>query len=260
MARKPGKYDHLLPNLPKTTGLDASYQDRVELEKAKLRRCTTCKGTGAFRPLCDCGQGDAQEDLEYHASDCVLRLPHPDAVCDACKGTGRRVVTALTLGIVYAKQRAERDIMEATLSQLNCELEASSQMLIASEEKQEDGWGAYGAAGNALRLTNGDGMRVQPEIYPVVFDKHAFRNWLISRTVSDKQSPEYRAAILNSIASNSLTSKLILGPKDLTAFIKERMLNGEPEPDGVKIFVKSKIVFSELKTETAPSDGESETL
>lgn len=231
-AKKPGKYDHLLPKLPKTTGIDDSYQARVEVEKTKFRKCATCKDLSA----------------ELQAS------------CIVCKGTGRRALVPDLLATLYAKQRAEKEIAELVLSQVNCELEALTQMLIASQENGEVGWGAYGAADNALRLTSGDGLRTQPEIYPVVFDKAAFRNWLIREGMNGSVDLMIDAAQLNSmlfqLGSNKLTSKLTLPPKELSDMVKDRLLRGMPEPDGVKVFVKTKIVFSEMKTETVDNSME----
>lgn len=222
MAKKPGKYDHLLPNLPKTHGTEAKYQDRVEAQKKELRKCQTCKDLSA----------------ELQAS------------CIACNGNGRRKLTPELMGVLFAQQRARKELVELTLSAVNCELEALTQMLIASQEQNESGWGAYGAADNALRLTSGDGLRTQPEIYPVVFDKNAFRDWLVGLTVFENETDEYRAARLASFAANPLTSKLTLPIKELNDMVKDRLLRGQPEPPGVKVYVRTKIVFSEMQTET----------
>lgn len=237
MAKKPGKYDHLLPKLPKTHGTDDSYQARVEVEKANLRKCTTCKGVGHHRqPL------ETTVDAEVS--------------CGDCNGTGRRKLTADLIATLYAKQRAEKDIVELALSQINCELEALTQLLIASQEQAEPGWGAFGAADNQLRLTSGDAVRTNPEIYPVVFDKNAFRDWLVARTSTPEEPEQFLRQRIEAFARDPLTSKLTLPPKALTDMVKDRLLRGQPEPDGVKVFVKTKVTFSPLQTETVSQDSD----
>jgi hypothetical protein len=247
MAKRPGKYDHLLHKYPKTNeanGEKIGYQDHVEDAKKALRKCPYCHGIGKTF-VCDCNQTIAQVDLEAHASDCQLRITIP-CDCASCAGTGRRTLTPTVMAQEYVKRRKEKDVAEALVSLLNLEIEAISQMLVASQELGEEGWGAYGAADNALRLTTGDGIRLQPEIYPVVSDKAAFRDWCVG-------GPQ--------LASMKLGAKMALPPKDMSDLVKDRLLNGQPEPDGIKVFVKTKIVYSEMQTEPVAGVGaDSETF
>lgn len=213
--KKSGKYDAVMRALPKTTGIDAHYQTRVDVQKSELRKCDNCAGTGA---------GD----------------------CLACNGTGTRKVTPDLLATIYAMKRAELEIAQSVVSGINCEIEALTQLLTESQERQEPGWGAFGAADNAIKLTGGDALRLQPEIYPTVKDKKAFRNWLIAQAM-DGLSDLDTAAIIARFDETLTTTAITLPPKAFTDLIKDRLLEGMPEPDGISVFVKTKVVFTEFK-------------
>jgi hypothetical protein len=72
-----------------------------------------------------------------------------------------------------------------------------------------------------IRLADGPSLTVQVEPYASVKDKAVFRKW---------------------VDDNNLSASLSLPWQTLNAIAKERLLAGEPEPDGVTIFAKSKLV------------------
>lgn len=165
---KQGKYDEVLPNLPKLLA-EAPRQEKIDQEKAKV----------------------------------VVREPS-------------------LMAESYIALRAAKDGLKAQLSSVELKIEAYEQLLTESQENQEDGWGRYGVKDNALRLPTGDTIRIQPEPYGKVVDKEAFRLWCIA---------------------NGYERQLQLWPSTMNALVKERLLAGEPEPDGTEAFSYTKIVW-----------------
>ena len=166
---RPGKYDHVLPGLPKLPPSDLSYQEKVQAIK----------------------DGVATHD-------------------------------AVLLANNYLTLRRRKDELNAIISEVNTRIEAFEQLLAESQEIQSAGWGDYGVKDNALRLPTGETIRVQPEPYGQVKDKEAFRLWCLA---------------------NGYERQMHLWPTTRNAIVKERLLKGEPEPDGCETFSKNKIVL-----------------
>lgn len=213
--RKPGKYDHLLPKLPKLPPSDLAYQQKVEDEKNRLRICPTCNGKKTV------------DDHSLHVPPIITKH-----TCGSCDGTGRRKMNGNTLAELYVIARADVETVAEASFRANLEIEAVSQLLIASQDAGDADWGAFGASDKSLKMTNGDTVRTQPEIYPVPKDKSAFREWCYA---------------------NGLRSKMELPVKPMTDLAKLRLLNGESEPTGLTIYVRTKIVYVPLKTEVTSS-------
>lgn len=199
--RKPGKYDHLLPKLPKLPPQDLEYQLRVEDVKNMLRKCSACEGTG-------------------HSA------WQNDEICTSCEGTGRRRLNGSDIGKMYAEARANAAEIEAVQKASNLELEALSQLLVASQDSGNADWGAYGASERSLKLVNGDTIRVQPEIYPDESNKAGFRDWCYA---------------------NGFTNEMELPHSKLVALVKKRLFEGKADPDHVKVYVRNKIVYTPFK-------------
>lgn len=72
----------------------------------------------------------------------------------------------------------------------------------------------------AIRLTDGSSVTTYEEPYGQVKDKEAFRQWCIT---------------------NGYGNQLQLWPATMNAMVKERLILGQPEPDGVEIFSKTVI-------------------
>lgn len=130
---------------------------------------------------------------------------------------------ALTLAQGYVKLRAEKDELAAELSDVQLSIDAYEQALAESQEAQGAGWGDYGAKDNMLRLATGESVRVQPEPCGQVKDKEAFRLWCIAA---------------------GYERQLQLWPSTMQSIVKERLLAGEPEPDGVEWFRRNKIFLA----------------
>jgi len=133
------------------------------------------------------------------------------------------------LARAYAGARAEKDRIAKEEYDINLEIEALAQMLLASQNAKEAEWGQYGAADNTLRLMSGDKIEVRREPYASCTDKEANRKWAIA---------------------NGLESLLTIHHQTLNSLTNERLLKGEAEPDGVSVFMKPKIVFTRMKKGT----------
>jgi hypothetical protein len=76
---------------------------------------------------------------------------------------------------------------------------------------------------HSLTLADGDNVRLQAEPYVVIEVPETFRRWCIQNGLENKLTLPWQSA-------NNLT--------------KERLLAGEPEPDGTKAYMLTKVVFT----------------
>lgn len=137
-----------------------------------------------------------------------------DAILDeALEQTGSRFVPASDLARLYEELRGEVAGLEEKLSEANLRLEAHSQLL-------QDQYEIEGLT--SLRLADGGSVSLQYEPYAKVEDKEAFRQWCLH---------------------NGLEKSLALPWMSTNAITKERLLAGEPEPDGVSAQAKTKVVL-----------------
>lgn len=212
--RKPGKYDHILPKLRKLPPQDLEYQQKVETVKATIRKCVACEGAGK------------RQVSEGHVED----------PCMTCLGTGRRKLTGQVLVAEYATARAQKEYLEDIVSKLGVEVEALNQMLVASQEQGDSDWGAFGASDRAIKMTDGDSLRVQPEIFAVVRDKAAFRDYCFK--------------------SEKLTANMELPEKKTNDLLKAILLNGAKEPPGIEVYVRTRVVYTPMKMEVTSSSSD----
>jgi hypothetical protein len=132
-------------------------------------------------------------------------------------------LNTISLAERYTELRREKDRIKELESLVNLHLEAVTQMLVASQDAGDAGWGQYGVGKNALRLASGDTIRVKSEPYGKVLDKEAFRQWCVA---------------------NGYERQLQLWPTTTNAITKERLLAGENLPDGIEVFRKDSLVFT----------------
>jgi hypothetical protein len=151
------------------------------------------------------------------------------SACQHCDGTGKRKLNAQILALLYAQQRANIEMLAMVMSQASNELEAIVQLLIATHDREvpDDAWGAFGASDRAIKMLDGGSIRLQPEIYPIAKDKAAFREWCFA---------------------HGLRNKMELPVKPMTDLLKNILLNAEKEPTGVETYVRTKVVYTPLKT------------
>jgi hypothetical protein len=203
--RKPGKYDHLLHKLKPLPPEDLEYQERVDEMKQSLRTCPHCHGR--------------------------------EEPCAYCHSTGRRTLTGKTLAEMYIMSRNDKETLEQAIKNATLELAALEQMLIASQEQQDQDWGEFGASDRTVKLATGDSVRVQPEVYAQAKDKQAFREWCFS---------------------NGMRNKMELPEKQRNDLSKDRLLNGLPEASGIELYVRTRVVFTPMKTEAEQQSEESD--
>lgn len=109
---------------------------------------------------------------------------------------------------------------------LNVRFAALEQLLADSQERGEPGWGDYGATETMIKLADGTKLQVQPEPYGQVKDKEAFRQWCIA---------------------NGYERQMQLWPSTMNSICKERLVEGEPLPDGCEVFRRPRVVFTPVK-------------
>lgn len=114
------------------------------------------------------------------------------------------------------------DGLKALLKEIGIRKAAYEQLLSSSHKGDEPGWGMYGAGENSVKLADGGSVSVQREPTGKVIDKEAFRKWCIQ---------------------DGLESQLQLWPSTMQSIVKKRCLDGDPEPDGIEIFTRTKVVL-----------------
>lgn len=129
-------------------------------------------------------------------------------------------------GLADTIQLLGKEGVEEILSRINLRIAAMEQLLSESYDREEDGWGLYGGSPTTVRLPNGTSISVQPEPSAKVLDKEVFRLWCIR---------------------NGLEGSLQLHPSTAIALAKERLLAGEPDPDGMKTYSRVKVVMRKGK-------------
>lgn len=175
MAKPAGKYDAIMPTLPKAPPADPSYQEKVD----ELKRSVTDR-------------------------------------------------SAISLASQYVDMRARKAALDAQLYDVNMRIAAYEQLLADSQEQQAAGWGDYGVKDNAIKLPSGDTIRIQREPSGKVVNKEAFRLWCIY---------------------NGYENQLQLWPSTMNGIVKERLVAGEPVPDGTEAYAYTKVVFTKKGSE-----------
>jgi hypothetical protein len=115
----------------------------------------------------------------------------------------------------YAQARAKKDDLDAESSALNVEL-------AAWEELMHDCFEHEGIS--SLKLSTGESINTYPEPYAQIADPQAFRDWCSTQ--------------------EDLANRMTLPWSTTNSITKERLLDGEEPPPGVKIFVKTKTRLS----------------
>lgn len=122
---------------------------------------------------------------------------------------GRRY--AAEFARVYAELRKIKDQIAHWESSVNLLLDAFTELMIDQFENE-------GIA--SLRMDDGGAVATHGEPYPQVYDRETFRLWCLGE---------------------GLARDMHLHPKKTESLVKEILLNGNPEPPGVKVWVKTMI-------------------
>jgi hypothetical protein len=114
---------------------------------------------------------------------------------------------------IYASIRLEKDAVMSVLAEVQIRLDAIEQILVDQ----------YEAEGTTfLRLDDGVSVGVNFEPVAQVEDPEAFRLWCLA---------------------NGYEKRMTLHPSTTQSVVKERLLEGEPEPDGVTSYARPKITL-----------------
>ncbi len=115
------------------------------------------------------------------------------------------------LSAAYRKLRDEADELASQASNLDDRVTAAEQLI--AERFEAEGV-------HQLNLDDGSAVRTDPQPYAGVVDKEAYRQWCIAQ---------------------GLEHQMHLWPSTTQSLVKERLLNGESEPPGISVFVKTSV-------------------
>lgn len=121
--------------------------------------------------------------------------------------------SASALAAEYRRLRDSKDEVDQVLSRINLELEAIGQLLIQQYEADDTA---------SVTLVAGGSVSIQLEPYAQVVDRDQVRRWAIEE---------------------GLERQLALPWQTANSLVKDRLLKGEPEPPGMKAYVRTKIVL-----------------
>jgi len=157
-----------------------------------------------------------------------------------------------TLRLLHAKIDAERYALQVQIT-------AFEQLIVASWDDDEEGWGTYGAGPNTVRLKDGSAVDVDAQPEGKVEDKEKFRLWCVAPADicmtcgGDEDAIGHRATDEHHELDNwtphpfkpggGLERKLQLHYMSMNAIAKERTLAGAPPPDGVAVYRRVSVKF-----------------
>lgn len=189
-----GKYSKVVETLPDLPPKDPSYQEKVNTVKTAITAAETHTPESLAKAYKHLRRG---HEYDIHASE--------------AKDFVESIIDLLG-----------KDGIEDVLHEVNLRIEAHEQLLIASCDSDEPGWGLYGAGPTTVRLSSGESVSVQYEPEGKVEDKEVFRQWCIA---------------------NGYENSLQLWPSTMNAITKERILEGKDAPAGVRAYSRSKLTL-----------------
>ena len=122
-------------------------------------------------------------------------------------------LSSASLALLYKDARKEKEEAEKVLYDINVELTAITQMLV--DRYEIDGI-------TSTRLDTGESISLRYEPYAVVEDREKIWQWC---------------------KDNGYEREMQLSWNTLNAIMKERLLKGEPEPEGVRAYTRVKPVY-----------------
>jgi len=118
---------------------------------------------------------------------------------------------------VYAELRTTKDCLNDWLSSVQLLLDAYEELMTGQMEQEGI---------TSLRMMNGGSVSTYTEPYASVVNKTLFREWCLDHGFGDQ---------------------LQLWPATMNAITKERLIAGEPVPDGVEVFAKTMVRLNKPK-------------
>ena len=190
MAKGVGKYDHIVANLIPLPPEDPTYQEKVDAYKAVLRKDTVFTPESLATTYEQLRRGSGNP-IDADFTETLIDLLGDDGICDLKSECDKRML-------------------------------AVEQMLVASHDGDEPGWGEFGAGDHTVKLRDGSSVSIQSEPIGKVEDKEKFRLFCIK---------------------DGLENSLQLWPSTMQAIVKKRCLDGLDAPDGIKIFSRDKVIL-----------------
>ena len=164
--------------------------------------------------------------------------------------TGELVkLTPDQMGELFRQLRAEDAEIDARRYLLQVKITALEQMLAESWTNDEDGWGTYGASPNSLRMKSGFAVDIEPIPEGKVEDPEAFRLWCEApddRCMTCGNGFDEHVTDHDFKPGGGLRRKLQLWPSTMNAIAKERCLAGAPQPDGVAVYLRTKVKLRKM--------------
>ena len=134
---------------------------------------------------------------------------HQDKVTEAKRLWTGSDLRASSLAKLYVTIREEKEQKQRELSEVQVRLDAVEQLLVSTMDTEEI---------SSIKLDSGRSISTWMEPYPQVTDAEAFRLWCIE---------------------NGLERSLRLWPSTTASLVKQRLMDGKPEPPGITIYAKS---------------------
>lgn len=208
MAQRKTKYSHLTPTLQKLPLVEPERRDIVNAVKEEIL-ASVSEGPFNEGPFIDSPfytvevpQASVREGFE------VLDRTIKPILTQAKHLTGGKR-HASVLAESYMQLRAIKDIIATWQSSVQLLLDAYTELMVDQLEVE-------GMSG--LKLGDGRSITTYDEPVGVVKDKEAFRLWCIK---------------------NGYETKLQMWPSTMNSLVKERLMTGEEEPDGVEVFART---------------------
>lgn len=123
------------------------------------------------------------------------------------------------LAALFAARKAMKDAHEETISELNVEIEALSQLLVEALEDQNI---------QKVELASGAVYFLQDTPYPSVKDRDALLDW---------------------VKKQKMNSLLTIHYQTLKALTSERLVAGQAPPPGVEVYLKTQARIRNAKNE-----------
>lgn len=170
-------------------------------------------------------------------------------------------LSASELAEAYTVARATHDAIEAQRYDAQIRVTAIEQLLVESWENDGDGWGAYGAGQNSVRLP--DGRTVTVDVQPVgqIEDPDAFMRWcrtpvefcgICGCGPADVDHRGYESFVNTDklhdfTPGGGLAHKLTLHNSTMNSMAKERAVTGGAPMPGTKVFRNNKVKLTKAK-------------
>lgn len=204
MAKRQGKYAHVLPNLPKFPTVAPERREVVELVKQEILAAP------------------GEEDYPYSSDSVAELLDEAKTALKSILALEKRATGgkrhATEFARAYAECRKVRDALGEFDSAIGLVIEAYCALMVEQFEVE-------GISG--LKLENGQPVSTYPEPYAQVTDKEKFRQWCLKQV--DEQGNQVLAA------------QMSLPWQTTNALTKALLLEGLPEPDGVTAYSMTKV-------------------